>query len=283
MADQKWNLVIDVDRCNGCYNCVLAAKDEYVDNSAAGYFAPMPRHGHAWVDVHRHERGEFPAVDVAYLPVMCNHCDDAPCVKASKGGAVSKRGDGIVVIHPEKAKGQTDIVAACPYGAVFWNEQLDIPQHWPFDAHLIDKGWSGPRCVEVCATQAITAIKATDEEMGRIAREQALSVRGSNTEAKPRIYYKGVQRISHAFIAGSVVARVGDSSWDCVEGCLVELASIRGAKRSLTTDAFGDFRFDGLELGSGPYVVTVKFGQTLTKIDVETLTTSKFIGSIEVR
>ena len=61
-------------------------------------------------------------IDIAYVPTMCNHCDDAPCV-AKGGGAVKKRDDGIVLIDPEKAKGRKDLVDACPYGHIWWNEE----------------------------------------------------------------------------------------------------------------------------------------------------------------
>ena len=43
-------------------------------------------------------------IDIAYVPTMCNHCDDAPCIKAAQNGAIAKREDGIVIIDPVKAK-----------------------------------------------------------------------------------------------------------------------------------------------------------------------------------
>ena len=48
---------------------------------------------------------------------MCNHCDDAPCVRAG-GGAIRKRDDGIVVIDPVAARGRRDLIDSCPYGAI---------------------------------------------------------------------------------------------------------------------------------------------------------------------
>ena len=66
-------------------------------------------------------------IDVAYVPTMCNHCDNAPCV-AKGGGAVTKRDDGIVIIDPVKAKGRKDLVETCPYGHIWWNEELQVPQ-----------------------------------------------------------------------------------------------------------------------------------------------------------
>ena len=57
------------------------------------------------------------------MPVMCNHCDNAPCSGPGRRGAVYRRPDGIVIIDPVKAKGQKQIVDSCPYGAIFWNEE----------------------------------------------------------------------------------------------------------------------------------------------------------------
>ena len=87
----KWNMIIDVAECTNCNLCTLAASDEYVDNAFPGYAAPMPKHGHKWIDILQNERGQGTQFDIAYVPTMCNHCDDAPCVKAGRDGAVKKR------------------------------------------------------------------------------------------------------------------------------------------------------------------------------------------------
>ncbi len=96
-------------------------------------------------------------IDIAYVPTMCNQCDDAPCV-AKGGGAVKKRDDGIVLIDPEKAKGRKDLVDACPYGHIWWNEEHQVPQAFNFDAHLIDQGWQQTRGHQSCPTGAMRAI-----------------------------------------------------------------------------------------------------------------------------
>ena len=94
----KWNLIIDVENCINCNMCVLACQDEHVDNDFPNYAAPMPKHGARWIEIDRKERGQAPMIDVAYLPMLCNHCDNAPCIKAAENGAVTKRDDGIVII-----------------------------------------------------------------------------------------------------------------------------------------------------------------------------------------
>ena len=101
---QKWNMIIDVAECTNCNLCTLAAMDEYVGNDWPGYAAPMPKHGHKWINILQKERGQVPMIDIAYVPTMCNHCDDAPCL-AKGGDAVKKRDDGIVLIDPAEGQG----------------------------------------------------------------------------------------------------------------------------------------------------------------------------------
>jgi Fe-S-cluster-containing dehydrogenase component len=89
----KWNLIIDVAKCENCNNCVLAAKDELVGNNFPGYSAPHAAQGTGAIRIERTTRGTTPMVDAAYVPRMCNHCDNAPCLKAGADGAVRKRDD----------------------------------------------------------------------------------------------------------------------------------------------------------------------------------------------
>jgi Fe-S-cluster-containing dehydrogenase component len=172
---RKWNIIIDVAECTNCNLCTLATMDEYVGNDWPGYSAAMPRHGHRWIDILQKERGQAPMIDVAYVPTMCNHCDDTPCVAKGKG-AVTKRDDGIVLIDPVKARGRADLIDACPYGHIWWNEELALPQAWPFDAHLLDQGWTQTRGHLTCPTGAMQSIKVEDAEMQQIVREQQLEV-----------------------------------------------------------------------------------------------------------
>jgi Fe-S-cluster-containing dehydrogenase component len=76
---KKWNLIIDIEKCEDCNNCFLACKDEHVDNDWPGYAVSQPLHGQRWMNIMRRERGQYPIIDVAYLPVPCMHCDKAPC------------------------------------------------------------------------------------------------------------------------------------------------------------------------------------------------------------
>ncbi|RJR50638.1 MAG: oxidoreductase, partial [Desulfobacteraceae bacterium] len=137
---KKWNMIMDVAKCHDCNNCFISCKDEFVGNHWAPYSAAQPWHGHRWMNIQRKERGRYPRVEVAYLPMPCFQCDDPKCMKAAKNGSVRKREDGIVIIDPEKAKGQKDLVDACPYGAIWWNAEKAVPQKCTFCVHLLEEG-----------------------------------------------------------------------------------------------------------------------------------------------
>jgi Fe-S-cluster-containing dehydrogenase component len=252
----KWNMIVDVERCNNCRSCFLAVKDEHTGNEFPGYAAEQPPQGHNWLDIERKERGAYPIVDAHFMPVMCNHCDDAPCMKVAKDGAIKKRDDGIVIIDPVKAKGQKQIVDACPYGAVSWNEEKQIPQAWIFDAHLLDDGWEKTRAEQVCPTDVLRSVKVSDQEMQKIAAAEGLEVLQPELGAKPRIYYKNMHLFTKCFVSGSVTAMV-DGVEECAEGVEVVLKKDGNTVGCATTDTFGEFKIDSLEPGSGQYAVEV--------------------------
>ena len=67
---KKWNMIIDVAECTNCHLCTLATMDEYAGNDWPGVAAPMPRHGHQWINILQKERGQVPMIDIAYVPTM---------------------------------------------------------------------------------------------------------------------------------------------------------------------------------------------------------------------
>ncbi len=267
---QKWNMIIDVAECTNCNLCTLAIMDEYVDNDFPGYSAPMPKHGHRWIDILQNERGQGTQIDIAYVPTMCNHCDDAPCMKAATGGAITKRSDGIVVIDPVKSKGQKQIVEACPYGHVWWNEALQIPQAWNFDAHLLDAGWRQTRGGQVCPTGAMKALRIEDTAMQKMAADEALETLKPELGTKPRVWYRNLWRYQSAFVAGSV-SRQQNGVVDCVEGAQVTLKQGGQVLAQTATDNYGDFKFDRLREQQGACVVEISHNGVDRRLDVEVI------------
>ncbi len=275
----KWNMIIDVEKCEDCNNCFLSCKDEHVDNEFPGYSLAQPRHGHRWINIMRKERGSYPLIDVAYLPVPCQHCDSAPCIENSPKGAVNKREDGIVLIDPVKAKGQKDMVKTCPYGAIYWNEEKNVPQKCSFCAHLLDDEWKITRCAQVCPTLSLTVLCVTDAEMQREVVSEKLEVYHPEYGTKPRVYYKNLYRYTHCFIAGSIAITI-DGKEECADNA--EIALIKGDEKYIVqTDTFGDFKVDRLEKNSGKYILEVRYKEKSTTMDV-VLTESVNVGVIKL-
>ena len=237
----KYGLVIDVNKCSGCYNCYLACRDEYCGNDYPPYSLAQPCTGHFWMRQIERERGKYPKVKVAYTPLPCMHCDDALCIKTAQDGAVYRRPDGIVIIDPEKSKGQKNLLSACPYRVIYWNEEKNIPQKCTLCAHLLDAGWKEPRCVEACPTGALTFGDLDDpnSEVSKLAASGKAEILHPEYEMKEKVTYIGLPK---RFVAGSVV--LGDKD-ECAENVSVTLTG-EGEKKTVKTDNYGDFEFEGL-------------------------------------
>lgn len=100
----RWGMIINTHTCIGCYNCMIACKQEH--------FLPT---GICFNRVLVGERGNFPSVLKLVYPVLCNHCAEPPCVDVCPSGATAKRDDGIVSVDPEKCIGCRSCLIACPY------------------------------------------------------------------------------------------------------------------------------------------------------------------------
>jgi len=265
-----YGMMIDVERCTGCYNCFLSCKDEFCGNDYPAYSASQPEFGHFWMNIKEIERGSYPKMKVDYTPIPCMQCEAAPCAKAAIDGAVYRREDGIVMIDPVKAKGQKDIAAACPYRVIYWNEELQLPQKCTFCAHLLDKGWKLPRCVESCPTDALIFGDLDDPNSDVSKAKASGEYQPINPEysGAPKVLYKDLPK---RFVAGEVV--LSDKQNECAVGVIVTL---QGDDSTLTTqtDIYGDFEFDGLKQDT-EYSVVIDHGgygklvtNVCTKIDV---------------
>ncbi len=245
----RWSMIIDISRCTACYDCFAACKDEYWDNDYYPYSSAQPKEGQFWMNLTKNERGTYPCIKVAYMPVPCMHCDDAPCVKAARDGAVYKRPDGIVIIDPQKAVGQKQIVAACPYQVIFWNEEKKLPQKCTFCVHRLEEGKT-PRCVQACPSQALTFGDLDDPEsdVSRLLTSAKPEVYHPEHNTRPGVYYLDLYKMTKNFIGGSAV--FGDTD-ECAENVKVTLTDKETAETKTTlSNNYGDFEFDSLNPGN---------------------------------
>jgi Fe-S-cluster-containing hydrogenase component 2 len=209
-------------------------------------------------------------VKVDYVQILCQHCEQAPCIRPEFGDAVYRRPDGIVIVDPVKAKGNKAIVDSCPYGAISWSEEHQVAQKCTMCAHMVDKGEKTTRCVEACPTEALAFGDLDDPES---AISKALAAKAERVEIyKPELGTKPLLRyisLPKPFVAGEVV--LGGNEGECASGAKVTLRSKADGKiMTVETDFLGDFDFKGLAAG-GEYTLRAEWqGYAAKEIAVRT-------------
>ncbi len=159
----RLGMLIDLTRCIGCDACTVACKQE--NGTPMDVF---------FARVLNVEVGKYPNVKRVYIPVLCNHCDDAPCLKSCPNKAIIRRDDGVVLIDQDRCRGTGACVSACPYGNVVLTDKDSwyLTDEEPYESkfvrprlnqhvarkctycvHRVDAGLK-PACVVACPTTA---------------------------------------------------------------------------------------------------------------------------------
>ena len=155
-ALQRWGLLIDINKCGECNDCVTACHEE---NGVSPQAGSRPETDAQWI---RKVNLRDKRTGVAQtLPLMCQHCEDPPCVDVCPTGASFKREDGIVLVDKHTCIGCRYCVMACPYGARSFihesvgGQKADVPrgkgmvESCTLCVHRVDRGET-PACVEAC-------------------------------------------------------------------------------------------------------------------------------------
>jgi Fe-S-cluster-containing dehydrogenase component len=203
------------------------------------------------MDVSEQTRGVFPNLHTRYFSQPCMQCELAPCMEAYPE-AIYKRPDGILIIDPTV---QTDegIVDSCPYGRIYYNEELGIGQKCTFCAHRIDEG-KNPKCVDACPLKVIHFGDLDDptSEVRRLIDETDAKPLNPEFGAAPKVFYSAVP-------TPVVAGRLMDSR-TCldIEGATATIRSLtNGQVQATESDKAGNFAFENLSLG-GIYSVTIE-------------------------
>ena len=230
------SFLVDVDKCTGCKLCMIACKDEHVGSAYMPWTKPQPDTGQFWINVLSLERGRIPRVRLSYLPVLCQHCENAPCMKACPDNAIKRRTDGLVWIDPASCNGCGLCKEACPYGVIYMNDELEIAQKCTGCAHRVDAG-ALPRCAEVCPHGAIAFTPETGSAIDKSDDDRSLEIYHPEHQTKPRVSWQGLPK---PWIAGAVVDTESD---EVISGATVTATDlINDACTSVASDGFGDFR-----------------------------------------
>ena len=218
---KKWNLIVDVERCN---NCRVASSPSATSTTAT--ISPATprrsrRRGTSGSDIERKERGTYPIVDAHFVPTMCNHCDDAPCMKAARDGAMKKRDDGIVIIDPVEGEGAEADRRGLPVrrGVV----ERGAAAAAALDLRCTPAGCGlDPDAPSSAARPTSIAPSSSDSEMQRLQAEESLEVLKPELGTKPRVYYKNLYLVNRCFVGASVVADIQGVE-ECAAGAQVVL------------------------------------------------------------
>jgi tetrathionate reductase subunit B len=144
----------------------------------------------SWVEVK--EQGSYPKTKRDFLPKLCNHCDDPPCVPVCPVYATSVRKDGTVVVDEDKCIGCKTCITACPYNARYSNPDKGIAQKCDFCLHRISKGVV-PACVNTCPanTRVFGNLFDPDSEISKLLKQNKNKVYTLKPElgTEPQVFY----------------------------------------------------------------------------------------------
>ena len=222
--EHRWGMAIDLDRCTGCEACVVACHAENnlpvsdPDQGAKG------RTAH-WIRVDRYYEGEFPDVKVKYMPVLCQHCDNAPCEPVCPVYATYHNQEGLNVQVYNRCVGTFYCANNCPYSVRFfnwfapeWPEPLPL-QHNPDvsvrvggvmekctfciqrikrakqdaagERRALADGDVQPACVQSCPAEAMVFGDLNDAEskVSRLAKNGRATRMLEELGTRPKVFY----------------------------------------------------------------------------------------------
>jgi Fe-S-cluster-containing dehydrogenase component len=125
----KWSMVIDLDRCTGCEACVVAcqAENNVPINEESAF---VEGRAIEWIRVERYWEGEWPDIKARFIPVLCQHCENAPCEPVCPVYATYHNNDGLNVQIYNRCVGTRYCGNNCPYHARSFNYWEPV---WPED------------------------------------------------------------------------------------------------------------------------------------------------------
>ncbi len=176
----QYGMLIDVRRCIGCHACTVACKSEFD--------VPLGEN-RSWVEYV--EKGVYPNVGRSFLPRLCNHCSEPPCVGVCPTNATWKRDeDGIVVIDSGLCIGCKYCIQACPYDARFLNPVTKVAEKCDFCIHRVSKGLV-PSCVNTCVGGAriFGDLGDPDSNISKLIANNRVSVLRGEMGTFPNVYY----------------------------------------------------------------------------------------------
>jgi tetrathionate reductase subunit B len=204
-TEHQYAYVIDINKCIGWGGCVRACRQEndvpegvfrtwveryvltedgvYVDSPKGGAegFEPVS------ADLREKAKRSF------FVPKMCNHCENPPCVQVCPVGATYQTVEGVVLVDRDWCMGCAYCIMACPFGARYFHPELKVADKCTFCYHRINKGLQ-PACVQSCAFGArrIANLRDPDDPVTKIITSERVAVLKDLYGTKPHAFYLGL-------------------------------------------------------------------------------------------
>ena len=127
----RWGMVIDLDRCTGCQACVVACQAE-INIPLNEENRVLERRAKTWIRIERYWEGEFPNAKARFIPVLCQHCGNAPCETVCPVWATYHNSEGLNVQVYNRCIGTRFCANGCPYSVRyfnFWNPEWPEPMN----------------------------------------------------------------------------------------------------------------------------------------------------------
>ena len=169
---KRYGIVIDLERCVGCHTCTIACMTE--NDLTQGSGIVVKTIGGKDRDT---PEGRHPDLHMHFLPILCMHCANAPCIEACPSDAIYQRPDGIVLIDEKACDGCFNCVSSCPHGVIVTDEKKESVWKCDMCVSRVDEGLE-PFCVLCCEGEAMFFGDLNDPES---SISKMISVCGSQT------------------------------------------------------------------------------------------------------
>jgi tetrathionate reductase subunit B len=202
-SEHRYAMGVQIEKCIGCGKCVEACKIENDVPMEPYYFRTWVERyiiytdGEVSVDSPNGGIAGFPPVEsdkdilrTFFVPKLCNHCENPPCVQVCPVGATFKSQDGVVLVDEDYCIGCRYCIQACPYGARFLDPRTHTAGKCTFCYHRITEGLL-PACVEVCPTQAriFGELDKLSTPLNRMMRQSNIQVLKAHMNTEPKVFY----------------------------------------------------------------------------------------------